>query len=224
MNSPEWTICLSTRAENARARAEAEGQDLTATLQASLEATKGQKAAVEPPTPIRTPKKEPKPAEQPRLFDRKGTGTDGPAPAAEPMPYIPLAPARQRLRVEPIPANVAVKEILAFIAADPGTANWSADARQDLVSTILIAQFSRRIHRVVGARMTGAERSAMRYRAILIDPSDTTQERPKQILGNDRQEIDRWAAEVLRSAGSSAMVNVYQMVEQQIAIIPKEKA
>jgi hypothetical protein len=35
--------------------------------------------------------------------------------------------------------NVAVKEILEFINADPGTANWSDQARQDLASTVYIA-------------------------------------------------------------------------------------
>lgn len=79
------------------------------------------------PTPIRA-------AEQPRLFDTRGTGTYGPAP--RPVFGQP-APARGQ-RPEQIPANVAVREILAFIEADPNTANWSAEARQDLASTIYI--------------------------------------------------------------------------------------
>jgi hypothetical protein len=63
-----------------------------------------------------------------------------------------------------------------------------------------------------------------RYRALLIDPGNTTQERPVQIFGNDRTEIDRWAANVLRQAVSlDAVVNVYQTVEQHIAIIRKPK-
>ena len=41
-------------------------------------------------------------------------------------------------RPQPIPANIAVKEILQFIVADPNTANWSDQARQDLASTVFI--------------------------------------------------------------------------------------
>lgn len=137
-DTPEWSICLSTRSENARAMAEAEGQDLTAALQTSIEASERRKAAVDAPTPISTRKKEPKPSEQPRLFEQqRGNGTTG--AAVLPAPYIPPAVARSRSRVDQIPANIAVREILAFIHADPNTANWSDQARQDLASTVYIA-------------------------------------------------------------------------------------
>ena len=133
----QWTVALSTRAENARAENEIAAQDLTDTLRASVESVNRQKAAVGAPTPIRTSRKQPSPEVQPRLFDR-GTGTYGPAP--EPAASPVAAPARHRLP-SPIPANVAVREILAFIAADPNTQNWSDQARQDLASTIIIAGY-----------------------------------------------------------------------------------
>ena len=95
--------------------------------------TQTQKEAVEPPTPIRRPVKRQAAEVQPRLFD-KGTGTYGPAPAILPAIGKVSKPGQ-------IPANVATREILEFVNADPNTANWSADARQDLASTILIASF-----------------------------------------------------------------------------------
>jgi hypothetical protein len=63
-----------------------------------------------------------------------------------------------------------------------------------------------------------------RYRAILIDSGNTTQERPVQIFGNDRSIIDDWAKAVLATAVSpEAVVWVYQTVEQQVALIVKPK-
>ena len=88
--------------------------------------------------PIRRPARQAPAADQPRLFDR-GTGTHGPAPAAMPVPVTILpAAARGRMQAQ-IPANIAVKEILAFISSDPSTANWSDQARQDMASTVYIA-------------------------------------------------------------------------------------
>ena len=93
------------------------------------------RAILQAPTPISRPARNEHPQpEQPELFSR-GTGTYGPRPR-------PAVKARARGPVlEQIPANVAVKEILEFINADPGTQNWSADALQDLASTILIAAY-----------------------------------------------------------------------------------
>lgn len=85
------------------------------------------------PTPISAHQENP----QPRLFDARGTGTNGPAP--RPVFGQP-APGRGE-RPEQIPANVAVREILQFIAADPNTANWGSEARQDLASTVIIAAY-----------------------------------------------------------------------------------
>lgn len=142
---PEWSICLSTRSEKARAAEEAEGQGLVPVPQASIEQDQAGKSSVAPPTPISAPKKPAKPTEQPRLFDR-GTGTHGPAPRPllpEPTPVArPVAAASPvRTRPEQIPANVAVREILQFINADQSTKNWGGDEKQDLLSTILIAAY-----------------------------------------------------------------------------------
>lgn len=100
----------------------------------STSKTKG--AALEAPTPIRRPSRQPGPEVQPRLFDcaPQGNGTYGPAP--RPRPALSAVGRRQQ-----IPANVAVREILEFINTDPSTRNWSGDSRQDLASTILIASF-----------------------------------------------------------------------------------
>lgn len=140
----QWTVALSPRSEQARAEA-GEPDTLTAQLEASIEQSEQRKAIVAPPTPIRRPvKRQLAPEVQPRLFDR-GTGTHGPAPAFQPevpaLPAILPAAARGRFKGEPIPANIATREILQFVNEDPNTANWSADARQDLASTILIASF-----------------------------------------------------------------------------------
>jgi hypothetical protein len=63
-----------------------------------------------------------------------------------------------------------------------------------------------------------------RYRAILIDPGNTAQERPIQVFANDRKNIDEWAAKVLQSAISpGAVVWVYQTIETQVGLIPKPK-
>jgi hypothetical protein len=63
-----------------------------------------------------------------------------------------------------------------------------------------------------------------RYRAVLVDPGAITQERPIQIFGNDRREIDRWAGEVLRKAVSSeAAVKVYETAEREIGLIVKPR-
>jgi hypothetical protein len=63
-----------------------------------------------------------------------------------------------------------------------------------------------------------------RFRALLSDPGNTHQERPVQILGNDRQEIDRWAEVVLKAATSpDAKVVIFETVEREIASIQKPK-
>src|SRR5271157_1864482 len=93
----------------------------------------------------------------------RGTGTHGPAVAyerrAEPtaaeaeiicrsdyvpedvprsMPLPAMAIGRATTQGK-IPANVAIREILAFLKADPSTANWSDQAIQDLASTVYIS-------------------------------------------------------------------------------------
>jgi hypothetical protein len=137
----EWFIRLTARSEKARAEAGEPGT-LACQLGASIEAIQEREKPVRVPTPIGRPsKRKPAPEVQPRLFDR-GTGTHGPACALDLAPLIlPAAAAAGKIRPGQIPANVATREILEFVNADPNTANWSADARQDLVSTILIASF-----------------------------------------------------------------------------------
>lgn len=61
-----------------------------------------------------------------------------------------------------------------------------------------------------------------RYRALLVDPGNTVQERPVQIFGNDRAVIDDWAKAVLDKALSpDAVVKVFESVETEITRIPK---
>ena len=63
----------------------------------------------------------------------------------------------------------------------------------------------------------------MKYRAILIDPGNSNQERPVQILTNSRPDVDHWAAGVLsRAVSEEAAVNVYQIEERQIDILTKK--
>jgi len=142
----EWTVALSPSSEQARAKAESLAQDQSNGQQAAQHPTQGSKSAVAPPTPIRKPlkRRQPAPELQPRLFDRRGTGTHGPAPELDPEQAprsipLPAVAIGRPARPFPIPANVAVTEILEFINADPGTANWSDQARQDLASTVYIA-------------------------------------------------------------------------------------
>jgi len=63
---------------------------------------------------------------------------------------------------------------------------------------------------------------SLRYRAILIDSGDTTAKRPVQVLGNDWQEIERWANLVLEKAiAADAIVNVWETREEKIKVIPR---
>lgn len=64
----------------------------------------------------------------------------------------------------------------------------------------------------------------MRYRAVLRDKGNTTPERPTQIMGNNRDEIDRWALQVLKTAQEGAVVDVYETFESRIAVLPRPKA
>ena len=140
----EWTVSLSPNSEKCRAKAEKEPADLTGLLQVSIEQAQARKAARANPTPIT--RKQPRratvaqPEGQPRLFD--GTGTYGPAIQPEDVPRsipLPAVAIGRQQRPGQIPANIAVKEILAFICSDPSTANWSDQARQDMASTVYIA-------------------------------------------------------------------------------------
>jgi len=69
---------------------------------------------------------------EPSLFAR-GNGTYGPAPVIAPRPAT--APAR------PIPWNLAFREVLAFVTTELKDAGeqWTDQAKQDMVSTVLIS-------------------------------------------------------------------------------------
>lgn len=64
--------------------------------------------------------------------------------------------------------------------------------------------------------------NTLNFRAILVDPGNTTAERPNQIFGTSRPEINEWADKVLATAiAKNAAVLVYQTVESQVDIITK---
>jgi len=142
----EWTVALSPNSEKCRAKAEETPATLSQQLEASIEHERERRRSLGDPTPIRRPsKRAPAPEVQPRLFDR-GTGTHGPAPAIQPedvprsIPLPAVAIGRSPAQGK-IPANIAVREILAFIKADPSTANWGDQSVQDLASTVIIAAY-----------------------------------------------------------------------------------
>lgn len=64
----------------------------------------------------------------------------------------------------------------------------------------------------------------LKFRAVLCDPGAISQERPIQIYGNSRADIDSWAEKVLgTSVSKNAAVLVYQTVETQVGIINRPK-
>ncbi len=141
-----WTVALSTRSELARAEAEA-AQDLTEPLAASIRQVEERKAATANPTPISSPSRRgPKPeTAQPRLFDR-GTGTHGPAPAAEPAPQPVILPAaangNRKAPPQVIPWNIAFREVSAWVSKElaGNSLQWSDEAQQAMVCTVLIQE------------------------------------------------------------------------------------
>ena len=84
----EWAIRLTHRSEMARAEAESTSTPLE-DLETGNPTPEPPKAAVEAPTPIRKPAKR-VPSTIPGLFDTRGTGTHGPAPAMRPED-VPLS-------------------------------------------------------------------------------------------------------------------------------------
>lgn len=137
---PRWDFWLTPRSEQVRALEEThpveaeEPSELAKKLQATIDELHKGKAAVGLPTPIRRPIQ--------RDIEPRGTGTDGPASQPEPVTVPAMAASgRRKPPVDQIPCNVAIKEILGFLKLDPGTEGWSDQARQDLASTILIAEY-----------------------------------------------------------------------------------
>lgn len=63
----------------------------------------------------------------------------------------------------------------------------------------------------------------MKYRALLFDPGNTQTERPIEVLGNHRAEMERWADAALAQAVSEdAAVKLYITEERELAIITRK--
>jgi len=77
------------------------------------------------------------PPEQPRLFDRKGTGTYGPAPEMQPAPL--------RRPAQPIPFNRAFVEVVKIVrdGLKEAGVQWGDGPQQDACSTLLIGALNR---------------------------------------------------------------------------------
>ena len=144
----QWSIELTSRSEQARAGAESTTTPLE-DQETGNPTREPVKAPVEAPTPIRRPAKPPKADTQvqPRLFDTRGTGTHGPAPAMRPEESplsIPLPAAAIARRQPPqlIPWNIAFREVSAWIAKElaANKLQWSDASQQDMVSTVLIGE------------------------------------------------------------------------------------
>ncbi len=148
-----WTVALSTRSELARAEQEMT-QDLAPQLEASIRQAQERKAPANDPTPISRPPRKPAApeTEQPRLFDNGrrvggwGTGTHGPAPAAEPAPQPVILPAaangNRKAPPQVIPWNIAFREVSAWVSKElaGNSLQWSDEAQQAMVCTVLIQE------------------------------------------------------------------------------------
>lgn len=111
--TPSWTVWLTPESEHARAKQEIEPRMTRADVKRSSK--------------VRTIRRT-QPEQTAIAFDR-GTGTFGPAP-------LP-----QTLRPPRIPYNVAFREVLGFVTEElkQSGEQWTDQARQDMVSTILIS-------------------------------------------------------------------------------------
>lgn len=139
----EWAVWLTASAEKQRAvEEEAESpSDTEALLKASIEQSERRRRNGRP-VPIR---KEASPAAepvQPRLFDQRGTGTDGPAPALQPAARsIP----RTAAQFVPVKYGDALRHIIKTVetALKAENVQLGDGPKQDLVSTLYI-DFARR--------------------------------------------------------------------------------
>jgi hypothetical protein len=62
----------------------------------------------------------------------------------------------------------------------------------------------------------------VKYRAILLDPGNKTQERSQQMLSNSKSDVDDWAAgQLLKAVSEHAVVSVYALQESLIEIKTK---
>ncbi len=122
-----WDIWLAPQSEQRRAIEEQEPDASAPVLPAAPERLRAVRE---------TPRKPIAPEQAPFEFDRRGTGTNGPAPQ-------PAIAARQQRTPPParIPYNVAFREVTQFVTTELKSTGeqWNDQAKQDMVSTILIA-------------------------------------------------------------------------------------
>ena len=126
-----WRAWRSPEAEKARAAVEPPSE---------LEAQLGASIAMAQNAGPREVKRKPVTPQKAFEWDRRGTGTHGPAPLPAAIPALAKAPTRTD-RPAPIPYNVAFREVTAFVTKELDTIGeqWNDQAKQDLISTILIA-------------------------------------------------------------------------------------
>jgi hypothetical protein len=132
---PRFSFWLTPESEKARAAEEIASHEAQQPASAQVPTPP---SPYDPPRPgkrQRRPKVQempiPGPA-QPAFWDGRGNGTYG--PAARPLAAAALKPPR-------IPYNVAFREVVSFVTAglkDAGE-QWSDQAKQDMVSTVLIS-------------------------------------------------------------------------------------
>ena len=132
-----WDICLTPSSEQIRA-----GEEIAAS-----EAQEPPEHAEAPPPARHTPRRQQKPVEpirrkpaahvdQPRLFDQRGTGTDGPAPQLAPRPgAIPLPAVARKTPYGQMLRHI-VRTVEAVLKAE--SLQLGDGPKQDLVSTIYI--------------------------------------------------------------------------------------
>jgi hypothetical protein len=64
----------------------------------------------------------------------------------------------------------------------------------------------------------------LKFRAVLIDPANTTAERPTATNGNSRPVIEQWAKDVLEKAVSlGARVEIFEIFERHVLTVRKEE-
>lgn len=123
----EFTVWLSPSSEKQRAATE-DPEDLMEQLRLSIEMARQPKSV--PRKPLE------RVSASPQMI--RGTGTNGPAPQPQALPFStpPSRPGKQQ-----IPYNVAFLEVTQFVTKnlDAAGEQWSDQARQDMVSTILIS-------------------------------------------------------------------------------------
>ena len=126
---PVWDVWLTPKTEQARAEQEKAQDEAPQPLPPVQSSNNGKQ-----PVPIGKGRKA-RFSDQPRLFDKKGTGTYGPAPA--PLPALAAA-----TRHMPIPWNVAFREVSAWVSKELARngLQWSDQAQQAMTCTVLIQE------------------------------------------------------------------------------------